>query len=636
MTVPFCNRGPDMSLRTSLNAAVASALLFLLSSCGDGQTNKKVRVDTFASNRLLSSYLNDMSVAKTQEEAYRVLRDGWTLRGHAPVRIQKRIDWNNSRGDRNFHYKLNALMFNEPLIDAFRQTGDERFYRAGLNALLDWGHANVRIPGMPTTDRPVPQPKENKMRWYDMAAARRAIQLAFFIKTERSHKLSDPETWRTLDFLAEKHANVMLRFGRIRSNHGTYSATGLGALASVLKDAKLASRTRREARKWLIQSLNHQFSSEGFHLEDTPGYHINIGRAVQQIRYLGAFSGVQELEELASRTFSRNPLLWHPNGDAVLIGDGNARSIPDLWLSTHGAKGAAPPAGEFVFPKTGLGIYRSDFQTSPWADHSYLYFSASFRGTGHSHTDFGTFEYTAKGLPVIVNSGGFSYERDKWRRFFRSTTSGSTIEVDGKAHPVVGGQKGAQSNYFYGSALQAGGKAGSSQFFSARFDLKKPGIVHERTLIVDDTGWLVVFDRLVDRNGKPHRYRQLFQFHEDLSVTAEDGFVAKHPGGQVVYLREASAAQTQGPFVGETNPISGWVSRKYLEKTPRATVAFSNPQETKPVVFASLLSLDRAPSVFSVEPTEKGHVVGFEFADGAKHRFLIQKDHEVKAIAQHP
>ena len=52
---------------------------------------------------------------------------------------------------------------------------------------------------------------------------------------------------------------------------------------------------------------------------------------------------------------------------------------------------------------------------------------------GHSHADNFTFEWSEGNLPIIMDSGKFSYHRDDWRAYFTSTRAHNTVEIDGES-----------------------------------------------------------------------------------------------------------------------------------------------------------------------------------------------------------
>src|SRR5690606_4420045 len=110
---------------------------------------------------------------------------------------------------------------------------------------------------------------------------------------------------------------------------------------------------------------------------------------------------------------------------------------------------------------------------TPFSKHSFLFFSAASHDSGHNHHDYFTFEWSERGVPIVVDSGKFTYNRGRERDFFVSTRAGNTVEIDGKNHKPLKAL----------SHLRGFGRAGPLHFAeaSARHGSK---VQHTRLLVL--------------------------------------------------------------------------------------------------------------------------------------------------------
>ena len=63
--------------------------------------------------------------------------------------------------------------------------------------------------------------------------------------------------------------------------------------------------------------------------------------------------------------------------------------------------------------------------------YQYLFFDAAAMGGAHGHADALNVEWMWKNQLFFTDTGRYTYEEGKWRRYFKSTRAHNTVTVDG-------------------------------------------------------------------------------------------------------------------------------------------------------------------------------------------------------------
>ncbi len=176
------------------------------------------------------------------------------------------------------------------------------------------------------------------------------------------------------------------------------------------------------------------------------------------------------------------------------------------------------------------------------------------------------------GIPVLIDSGKFSYEQDEWRRYFVSTRAHNTVEID----------KSDFDNRDFKDDVPVIVSTSSGkplQHVHAFAEHRKAGVGHQRLLVLNPGKWLVVLDAMSD--AETHRFTQWFHFHEAWRVEAGAGvLLARHPRGALRVQNLLPQQSMVTNIRGAIEPrIQGWVSPAYLEKVPNAAIGFSTQGE---------------------------------------------------------
>ncbi|MGQ9733340.1 MAG: alginate lyase family protein, partial [Candidatus Zipacnadales bacterium] len=207
-----------------------------------------------------------------------------------------------------------------------------------------------------------------------------------------------------------------------------------------------------DSAKWLqlgwevlSRELETQIYPDGAQVELTPHYHTFT---------LGSFRQAYDIAERNSvaippayrghleRMYEYLMYVVKPDGFIPMFNDSdhdNVRSwLRDgaqrfgrsdmLYLASGGQEGTPPGGPSHAFPWAGQYIMRSGWTR----DDVYLALDAGPFGLGHQHEDKLTVDVWAYGQELILDPGRYTYAGGKWRPYFVSTHSHSTLLVNGQ------------------------------------------------------------------------------------------------------------------------------------------------------------------------------------------------------------
>jgi hypothetical protein len=187
------------------------------------------------------------------------------------------------------------------------------------------------------------------------------------------------------------------------------------------------------------------------------------------------------------------------------------------------------------------------------------------------------------GVPILVDTGQYTYNPGAWRDYINSTRAHNSVEVDSKNYCNT-------KRCIYGSALKKWGESSKGVYFvDAEVSHKVLGVTQKRLLLLKPREWLVVVDWL--RGKAAHRYTQWFHFNPKLSVSkiAGGAFYTK-AGGKTLYIGNLNAIGGSSLIKGKTRPrIQGWTSYSFNTKKANYALGLTS-KTTKSAVMGALFS----------------------------------------------
>ena len=228
-----------------------------------------------------------------------------------------------------------------------------------------------------------------------------------------------------------------------------------------------------------------------------------------------------------------------------------------------------------AFPVGGYYVLGCDFETDKElrliADAGPLGYQTI---AAHGHADALAFTLFVGGREIFIDPGTYAYHtEERWRQYFRGTAAHNTVRVDGKDQSTSGGK------FMWVRKARAGCTCWSSSPKKDVFEGWHDGylrladpVLHRRRIILHKRSRRIVIEDTLQARGR-HTIELFFHCSERCRVErAPDGYHVTHDDTRVTV--RPPAVDEQRIYCGSTEPILGWVSRRFDERQPSATLAW--------------------------------------------------------------
>jgi heparinase II/III-like protein len=274
---------------------------------------------------------------------------------------------------------------------------------------------------------------------------------------------------------------------------------------------------------------------------------------------------------------------------AVLFGRGEfkakARALDDKtrWLLGDEAEerfdaidaGSARLPVRRAFPEGGYRILGCGFETDAEIRLVVDCGPLGYRSiAAHGHADALAFTLSVGGLEFLIDPGTYAYHtRPQWRQYFRGTSAHNTVRVDGRSQSEPGG------NFMWLAKAEAKCTEWSTSEERDVFDGRHDGyrrladpVTHRRRIVLDKAGRCITIDDMIGARGR-HEAEVFFHCAEACAVEpVPGGWAIRRDGRTVTLLFPDAGASDARALRGSLAPIGGWVSRRFDEKRPGATL----------------------------------------------------------------
>jgi hypothetical protein len=224
-----------------------------------------------------------------------------------------------------------------------------------------------------------------------------------------------------------------LERGQVRGNHFVANALGLVCCGRLFEETRDGSRWLDLGRRFAEEEIRSQVGNDGVDFEGSVAYHrLVLEMFLAARRFAGTLSAEYDRRVAAMLDFVE--AYTTPEGLSPVVGDaddGRVSAPPDgTDPRDHRALLAGRPSPESrAFPESGFYVLRTADQ--------YLFVDAGPVGAngtgGHGHNDCLSFEWHARGRPLLTDSGAYVYSASReLRNWFRSTAAHNGIRVDGE------------------------------------------------------------------------------------------------------------------------------------------------------------------------------------------------------------
>jgi hypothetical protein len=559
-------------------------------------------------------------------------------------------------GDSKVIWELNRHQWLVRLGQAYRMTGDERYAERFAATIVEWRLANP--PGV-------------GINWASsLEVAFRIISWSWAVMLFRGSRALGPELFvEILEGVAGHAAHVERYLSRYYSpnTHLTGEALGLFYAGLVFPELRGARRWQRLGHRILVDEVDRQVLSDGFHFERSTCYHRYTVEIFLHFVLLAARNAVPLPRRIAERLQSMVDVLLalrEPDGSMPAIGDADGGSLlplaprprgdlrgvfavaaavfqrPDyawaaqgpgpeaLWLcgpARSAVESLAPRAPETaassLFADGGYAVMRSG-----WDRRAHqLVFDTGPLGcpvsAGHGHADLLGIQCAVFGEPTIADPGTFCYTAEPaWRDFFRGTAAHSTVRVDGLDQVIPRGPFSWQARP--SARLARWVTTESLDVADAEHDayarLADPVTHRRRVLWIKPRYWIIIDDL---GGVATHAVELRFQF-APIEVTVGPALWARAhaASGPGLFIHPFSTAPlTAEVTAGRTSPAGGWISRDYGQREPaplliyRATTRL--PLRVATLLFPADAGLPSPPDVATIRD-HQGQVIGLRLHGG--------------------
>ncbi len=473
--------------------------------------------------------------------------------------LAKQLDdlWQNSKiFDSNSHeFYAHSLSILWHLMIAHQQTQNSEFLFKGREIIISWINSNKRF-----------DPDLSNYAWGDHSTAKRSIVILFFLDYYKKYAEIDDEFAN----LVKKNINSALHFLSNSSNytfphnHGIYQDIALYFIACHLEKPSIRDKYQNLAIKRFQKQIKNSFSENGFHLENSPGYHfLTLQKCSEFVALLNDKSGLDtdiiQLIELAEN----NKEILHI-GDNFIPPIGDTEMLRDIDV-------ILPDKSFFsVDSLAGYLHYRSPSHT--------LHVRANGISKTHSHNDAFSFIYSDEDRIIFTEAGFLNFSDSGDRKFTLSLQAHNTFLPIKLLDDFETNYQSKISEY-----------ANNDQILYCKIDSQNIASVSRILLLDKLSDCLFIIDEF--KTKKYQEWIRLFNLHNTLDIIESNTKEIKLKSNDDVFYIQ-SYSNSLNTVHGSEKPKLGWNSNSIQELEPAYTIVQYTSDEKNLVSLSKNNSVD--------------------------------------------
>jgi hypothetical protein len=526
-----------------------------------------------------------------------------------PLEFWGDIDYRNGTkvGGIKFAWELNRLHHLPLLALAHGVTGDALYRRELFEQLASWLAAN-------------PYPKG--INWISgIELGIRLVNLTYALMLLGADELSTAERRIIFEFV-RLHGRHLDRYPSRHSscaNHAIAEALGLYIAGAAFPGLPEAAGWKRRGASTLEEQILRQIHADGGSFEYSVPYLTFVVEHVLLYWLWSRHYGDSPGRQVEARLYAALELLSNltdSRGNYPLIGDSDDGCVLKLLQEPHRNHLSLLNAGAVLFHQPQWLSHGAAYdmktccllgadsqrrwlhlkESAPQRDTEVRHFAESgwvvirdrrrealFVGNnsplglrplgGHGHADALSLWLSVRGRPFLVDPGTYLYhDGGAWRRYFRGTAAHNTIRVDGQDQaPIV-------SDFMFGRFYEVGAvrvqEADGTVVWSAQHDAYRTlgdPLVHQRVVTYDTHQGCFTVEDTLQCQGR-HAVECFFHFSPDCSVAVAQAVATVRSGDVQITLQMDPAWSLCRCVRGQTEPILGWYSPRFNEKTESCTI----------------------------------------------------------------
>lgn len=457
---------------------------------------------------------------------------------HKEVFIGLVPDWkSNPTNDSNWWFIFHSLRWIESLINAYFLTKDSDYLLHARSIIISWITHN-------------PYEKMKVAPWNDHASSYRLRFFAWFWKVYSNSELylENAEFNEILKDSVDVHMNYHMEPSNynMRSNHALEMVSALISASNIFKaEFPYTSQALDYALIQLDKYVEINFSTNGYHLEQSPGYHIYVLERLSSI-----YGYMNEYNHPSLKK------IWHAfymltNGDSFpTIGDTGELNLIEI-LARFEENGNTVYEQQKIFVDvceySGYFIVKNEIMHSVFRCNNFV--------GSHYHNDYMSFTYKYKGVNWFIDPGYYTYSsHNTFFEYFRSGYAHSGLVVNGT--PITAKDKKEINEYSLSEK-----KIKVTRFIDEGS--------HSRTFQVVDNQIFIKDEFYFSQESS---VELLFQIHPDVETCIQHDRIRLRYRKDYVDLLPSDCNIEWKIHKGRKTPISGWYSKKYNEIEPCTTI----------------------------------------------------------------
>lgn len=546
-----------------------------------------------------ASYLRQKAPQKTGASlpAADTLSEGiftfYTQKDIVPLKPDGRFNWDfeGPTDDIEWAWALNRHLFMRTLLNAYLETGNDRYAETLDRYIKDWVVSSL----------PYPRKKSSTAMWRGLEVSFRVKMWALVFYGLMDSEVFSPATRMLLLSSIPEHAHYLREF-HAQGNWLTMELSALARGATSWPEFKEAEEWLTYSRETMTESLQEQIYADGVQTELTAHYHRVALSNFDLFRKI-----FQEADAFLPEVYTEKiEQMWNylayslrPSGTNPLNNDSDLRNYQEViskagadfsrpdwtYIATNGQSGSAPKAPSVLFPYAGQAVFRSGWDR----DAHWTFFDIGPWGSGHQHNDKLHISISAYNRDLLVDGGRFAYRgafADKFRPYARGSASHNVMLIEGQGQaPGPKETEEALDDSHFKTTDNYDYAWGSFD----QFEEVEGKAIHTRSVTyVRDQFWVVV-DRL--QSDRPREVEVLWHWHPDCSVeTGKKGLVKSNNASGNLAIMPIGKQKWELKLVKgqETPEIQGWYSVEYNKGVPN-TASIYRTEANEEDVFVWLL-----------------------------------------------
>lgn len=382
--------------------------------------------------------------------------------------------------------------------------------------------------------------------WNDLATAFRAKNLYLWGSWLIANNES-PEQIKILKGLLVTHVEWLVQEKNWSkgTNHGLFQSKVLLEISQGWPT--VFGRNIPLALTRLEHEIKQQFTEEGVHVENSPGYHKPMVSRLQEIKSSLDEVGLRltniEFSSIIDGASKFSKQITLPSGKLPLIGDTQNRSGSE-------SQNVSKSYGKFLWPKSGWFITRAKLNTKINQGKSdfHLIFKNQHLSHYHRHDDDLSVHIAIGDQTFIGDSGLLSYsERSASRQYIRSALAHSTLHpigVEPKRRPSAGKENWLSSDNELRSV-----SAGTSNY---------QGFSLARTLVTEENGVLrEIKDEIHNQTDKATQVMTAFIVPAGMKITHSSSGVSVGNNDYVLSITVSPSSKLKPDVIRVIRGIEG-------------------------------------------------------------------------------